>query len=115
MSMEFVRLRLTLEPTLTSRTPTSSSRRGHGFVLRLVDGPAFEHDDPLLRAFAAVIALAVRVVVDHDHVVGATGPGCSGRRAFSEKTVESHLGNSFAALGASSRIEVARAIGRARS
>jgi hypothetical protein len=67
MSTEFVRLRLTLEPTLPSRTPTSSSRRGHGFVLRLVDGPAIEHDDPPLRAFAAVIALAVRVVVDHDH------------------------------------------------
>jgi hypothetical protein len=52
--MDFARLRLTLAPLLPSRTPTSdSARRGHGFVLRLVDGPAIEHDDPPLRAFAA--------------------------------------------------------------
>ena len=54
--MDFARLRLTLEPTLPSRTPTSgSAQRGHGFLLRLVDGPAVEHDDPLLRAFAAEV------------------------------------------------------------
>ena len=54
--MDFPRLRLTLEPTLPSRTPTSGSAEcGHGFLLRLVDGPAVEHDDPLLRAFAAEV------------------------------------------------------------
>jgi len=54
--MDFARLRLALTPTLASRTPSSGSvHRGHGFVLRLVDGPAIEHDDPLLRAFAAEV------------------------------------------------------------
>jgi hypothetical protein len=28
---------------------------GHGFLLRLVDGPGLEHEDPLLRAFAAEV------------------------------------------------------------
>jgi hypothetical protein len=51
--MDFDRLRLALEPTLPSRAPACSSRLSHGFLLRLVDGPAIEHDDPLLRAFAA--------------------------------------------------------------
>jgi len=53
--MDFSRLRMTLAPTLPSRTPTTGSRRGHGFLLRLVDGPVIEHHDPLLRAFAAEV------------------------------------------------------------
>ena len=52
--MDFARLCLALAPTLASRTPSSGSlQRGHGFMLRLVDGPAIERDDPWLRAFAA--------------------------------------------------------------
>jgi hypothetical protein len=64
--MHFACLRLTLAPMLASRTPASGSEvLGHGFVLRLVDGPAIEHDDPLLRAFGAEVA-ALYVTADDE-------------------------------------------------
>src|SRR5689334_4571783 len=54
--MASVQLTLALEPVLPSRVPRENhSTQGFGFRLRLPEGPAIEHDDPLLRAFGAYV------------------------------------------------------------
>ena len=63
--MDVVPLRLTLAPVLPART--ASRRRGHaghGFWLRLPDGPVVEKDDPLLAAFGAQV---VELLIRDDH------------------------------------------------
>ncbi len=54
--MANVPLSLALEPVLASRAPRAGgSTMGHGYRLRLPNGPAVEDDDPLLRAFGAAV------------------------------------------------------------
>ena len=54
--MANVPLSLALEPVLPSRVPRGGgSTLGHGYRLRLPNGPAVEDDDPLLKAFGAAV------------------------------------------------------------
>ena len=54
--MATAQLSLALDPVLPSRVPRDGhSTQGFGFRLCLPDGPAIEHDDPLLHAFGAFV------------------------------------------------------------
>lgn len=48
-------LRLAFEPLLATRTTGPRGVITHGFQLRLPNGPAIAHDDPLLAAFAVQV------------------------------------------------------------